>query len=132
MRDAPGLRRTLWASVIYDLSAFVLLLWMPAWLLELFSHPVPAEPFLFRLAALPLVLLPLIYAMAARDPVERWMLTVASFRLRLWGGVTIAAVVAWQKPEVPAPYLVFAIGDWVWAGLVWLAARPVGRSLWRP
>jgi len=113
VRDAPGLRRTLLASVVYDLAALVLLLWMPGWLLDLFSHPVPAEPFLFRLSALPLAMMPVVYAMAARDPVERWMLTVASFRLRWVGAVAIAAVVGWQRPEV-------------------LAARPVGRSLWRP
>jgi hypothetical protein len=76
--------------------------------------------------------LPVVYAMAARNPVERWMLTVASFRLRLWGGMAIGAVVAWQAPAVPTPYLAFAVGDWVWAGLIWLAARPVGRTLWRP
>jgi len=121
-----GLRNLLWLGVVYDLAAGVLLLWMPDWLLAAFRHPVPADPFLFRLSALPLLLFPLVYGAAAIDPAGRPHLVRVSFRLRLFGGLAIAAVVLWQKPTAPLAYWCFAIGDLVWAALIVVVAALAG------
>lgn len=109
-------------SVMWDLASLLLLLWMPLWLLDAFGHPVPAEPFLFRLAALPLLMAPVVYAMAAVDPVGRPLLVTASVRLRLLGGVGIVLLVAWQRPVAPLAYLCFAGADFAW-GLLYLLLR---------
>lgn len=102
-------------SAAYDLFAAALLLWMPAWLLDLWHHPPPAEPFLFRLSALPLLLLPPVYLAAASTPAQRPDLVRLCVLIRTLGGACILLLIGWQRPAVPGPYLFFAIVDWVWA-----------------
>ncbi len=120
---ARRLSSVLRLSAAYDLLAFALLIWMPPWLLSLWRHPLPAEPFLFRLAALPLLMLPLVYLSAAIDPGRHPELVRLSIALRLVGGVAIGVLVTWQRPVAPGPYVCFALGDLAWAGLYVLTAR---------
>ena len=129
MRPDRALSIALRASALYDLIAFALLLWMPAWLLDLFEHPMPLEPFLFRLATLPLLLLPLVYFAAARDALGHPELVRVCVRLRLLGAVAIAALLVWQQPVSSAPYWIFAAMDSLWAAAYVLAALPAGLRL---
>ena len=124
MRALPLVLRL---SAAYDLIAAALLLWMPAWLLALWHHPVPSDPFLFRLAALPLLLLPPVYLTAAATAAERPDLVRLCVLIRGLGGAVILLLVLWQRPGVPGPYLFFAIVDWLWAGAYAAAGRTPGR-----
>jgi hypothetical protein len=124
MRALPLVLRL---SAAYDLVAAALLLWMPMWLLELWRHPVPAEPFLFRLSALPLLLLPPVYLAAASTAAGRPELVRLCVLIRGLGGAAILLLVLWQRPAAPGPYLCFAIVDWLWAGAYLAAGRTPGR-----
>ncbi|HKK70997.1 MAG TPA: hypothetical protein VKA86_07250 [Candidatus Krumholzibacteria bacterium] len=126
------LRWILRLSALYDLGAFAVLLAMPAWLFVLFSHPRPENPFLFRLAGLPLLMAPVVYWMASNRPLERPSLVRASVRLRVVGALGITAVVLWHRPPGALAYWSFVVADLMWAGLVawqWkrTATRVVGR-----
>ena len=110
-----AVRWALRLSAAYDLLAAGLLLWMPPWLLVMWHHPLPAEPFLFRLSALPLLLLPPVYLSAASTAEQRPDLVRLCVLIRLVGGAAIGLLVAWQRPAVPGPYLCFAALDWAWA-----------------
>ncbi len=112
-----ALRIALYSSVAYDWAALVLLMAMPAWLFRVLGHPVPLEPFLFRMSALPLAVLPVVYLMAAKDPQRHPDLVRASIWLRVVGALSIAVVVAWQRPPAPLAYVLFVAGDLVWAAV---------------
>ena len=112
------IRWALRAGAIYDLVAFVTLVAMPAWLFEFFAHPVPDDPFLFRLAGLPLLMAPPVYWLASMQPFSNRMLVRASVLLRVVGGIGIAAIVLAHQPAGAMAYWSFVIGDFVWAGLV--------------
>jgi hypothetical protein len=129
MRPDRALATTLRASALYDWTAFVLLIWMPAWLFDLFGHARPLEPFLFRLAALPLLLLPLVYFAAARDGLGHPELVRVCVRLRLLGALAIAVLLVWQQPAPSSPYWIFAAMDALWAAAYVLAALPAGLRL---
>jgi hypothetical protein len=118
-----GLARVLGASAAFDLIALGLLWWMPGWLLDAFGHPAPAEPFLFRLAALPLLMAPVVYVMAARDARPASPLVTASIGLRVVGAAGIIALLLIGPPEGPLAYWTFAAADLAWAGLVVAARR---------
>ncbi|RKZ12378.1 hypothetical protein DRQ53_10330 [bacterium] len=118
MLRRASLMRILWASVVWDLTSLVLLLWMPVWLLAAFDHPVPEEPFLFRLAALPLLMAPVVYAMAARDGRPQSSLVTASIGLRVVGAVGIILLLITHQPAGAMAYWSFAIADLLWAGLI--------------
>lgn len=120
---ARALALALRLSVLWDLGSLLLLWWMPAWLLEWFAHPVPAEPFLFRLAALPLLMAPIVYWMAGQDPRGRPLLVSASVQLRVVGGLGILGLVLLADPPVVAPYLGFALADLGWGAAYWLLQR---------
>lgn len=109
------LRWTLRASAFYDLGALVLLLAMPSWLFALFVHPVPADPFLFRLAALPLFMAPVVYLMASAQDRRNHPLVGASVLLRVVGAIGIAALLVWHRPPGSMAYWTFVSGDLVWA-----------------
>ena len=127
--EAPALSNALRLSAVYDLVGAVLIVWMPAWLLDAFSHPLPAEPFLFRLSALPLFLMPVIYLMAAAAPIAQPHMTRASFRVRVLGGLAILLLVFWQQPAVATPYVLFGVGDLLWAVIYWALAARSGLRL---
>lgn len=116
-----ALRWTLRASVVYDLVAFVLLMAMPQWLFDLFAHPRPNDPFLFRLAGLPLLMAPPVYWLASVT-LER-ALVRASVLMRVVGGAGIAAIVVWHAPAGAMAYWSFVVGDFVWAALIVAAQR---------
>jgi hypothetical protein len=118
MERRPALARVLWLSAAWDLGSFVLLMAMPGWLLELFRHPVPAEPFLFRLAGLPLLMAPVVYVMAARDARPASPLVTASIGLRVVGAAGIVALLLASSPAGSAAYWTFAVVDLGFAGLV--------------
>ncbi len=121
----PGfLAVSLVASAAYDWLGFLLLWTMPGWLFRLFAHPVPSDAFLFRLAALPLLLLPLVYLSAARMGSACPILVRLSIALRVVGALSIALLVLWHRPEGWGAYVCFAAGDLVWAALY---ARGVER-----
>ena len=118
MERNPVLVRVLWASVAWDLASLVMLWWMPGWLLAAFDHPVPEESFLFRLAALPLLMAPVVYAMAARDGRGDCALVTASIRLRTVGAAGIIGLLIAESPQGALAYWGFAGADLVWAGLI--------------
>lgn len=122
MERRVGLVRALWFGVVWDLTAFAVLMAMPAWLFTLFDHPVPAEPFLFRLAGLPLLMAPVVYAMAARDGRGDSALVTASIGLRVVGAVGIAALLIAMAPAGALAYWGFVVVDLVLAA-AYLALR---------
>lgn len=111
-------RWALRASAVYDLVAFVALMLMPAWIFDLFAHPEPSSPFLFRLSALPLLMAPPVYLLASMQPFANRMLVRAAVLLRVVGAIGIAAIVLAHRPEGALAYWSFVVGDLVWAGLV--------------
>lgn len=115
MERRLALVRVLWAGVVWDLASFAVLLAMPAWLFTLFDHPEPAEPFLFRLAGLPLLMAPVVYGMAARDGRPRSPLVTASIGLRVVGAVGIAVLLLAQSPAGALAYWSFVAADLVFA-----------------
>lgn len=127
MNSRRQLRWILGASAVYDLLAVVLLLAMPGWLFELFSHPLPHDAFLFRLAALPLWMGAAVYAMAAQSP--SLSLVRACVVLRVWGATGIALLLVWQRPLGLGAYLAFVAGDLLWAALIVLRRHAaIGES----
>lgn len=117
MKRRIALVRALWFGVLWDLAAFVTLLAMPSWLFQLFDHPVPAEPFLFRLAGLPLLMAPVVYAMAARDGRPDSPLVTASIGLRVVGAFGIAALLIAMTPAGALAYWSFVVVDLALAGI---------------
>ncbi len=111
------------ASAVYDGLGFILLWSMPRWLFTWFHHPIPANPFLFRLAALPLLLLPLVYVSAARMGSRCPVLIRLSIALRIVGAVGIALLLIWHLPPGQGAYWCFVVGDIVWAGLYVVGAK---------
>lgn len=103
------------ASAVYDLLALALLLWMPDFLFALFSHPRPQDAFLFRLAALPLWMCPVVYWRAGGDPRADSPLVGASIALRVIGAAGIAALVLWHRPAGAGAYWSFVAADLGWA-----------------
>lgn len=117
MERRIALVRALWFGVVWDLGAFTVLMAMPAWLFDLFDHPVPAEPFLFRLAGLPLLMAPVVYAMAARDGHPGSPLVTASIGLRVVGAIGIALMLLTMNPAGALAYWSFVVVDLVLAGV---------------
>lgn len=117
------LRNLLLASAAYDLVALALLWSMPGFLFEFFSHPIPTDAFLFRLAALPLWMMPPLYVMAARAESARALVVRACVVLRVVGGLGIAGLVIVHAPAGAGAYWSFAAGDLVWALLLETARR---------
>jgi hypothetical protein len=117
------LRWVLRLSAVYDGAALTLLLLMPPELFEFFGQSLPPDPFLFRLAALPLWMAPVVYLMAAQDLAPR--LVQASLALRLWGATGIVILLAWHRPEGSMAYWSFVFGDLFWAGLIGITKKAV-------
>ena len=119
-----GESRLAWAlraSALFDWLALALLLWMPEGLLAFFDHPPPAEPFLFRLAALPLWMAPFVYWMASSR--LHTPLVEASVALRLSGALGIAILLLGHRPAGAAAYWSFVFADTLWAGLILILRR---------
>jgi len=111
-----ALVRALWFGAIWDLASFATLVAMPGWLFELFDHPVPVEPFLFRLAGLPLLMAPVVYVMAARDGRPDSPLVTASIGLRVVGAIGIALMLLTMTPAGALAYWSFVVVDLLLAG----------------
>jgi hypothetical protein len=118
-------------SAFYDWLAFVLLMILPGWLLALFSHPVPEDLFTFRMAAMPLLVFPVVYLFAAQHGAVCRPLVWVSLCVRWLGALAIAALTLLHRPAGEGAYWFFAVGDLVWGTLyLWGALRtePVPRS----
>jgi len=115
-------------SALYDWLWFILLLAMPTWLFSLFSHPLPCSPFLFRLATLPLLVLPLVYLTAAETAQRCPPLVDLSIAMRVTGALGILGIVFWHRPQGALAYCLLSAGDFVWAALYFFFARRAASS----
>jgi hypothetical protein len=70
------------------------------------------------LAALPLLMSPVVYVMAARDGRPESSLVAASIRMRIVGAVGIIGLLMIQAPAGALAYWSFAVADVVWAALI--------------
>ncbi len=122
MKAEPRLRAVLILSAVFDFGALGLLLAMPDALFTVFDHPRPTDPFLFRLAALPLWMAPVVYLVAARALEDS--LVRACVALRWWGAVGIAGIVIWHQPAGAVAYWSFVIADLLWGAAILLARGP--------
>lgn len=111
------------AGAAYDLGLGAYTLLFGRRTMEALGHPVPEPGFYFAMGALPLLVLPVLYATAARSP------ALDAFRPAvLWarggGGMLLLSLTVRLQPA--AAWLPATIGilDLAWAGL--------HRLLWRP
>jgi hypothetical protein len=116
--EAPrrALRASLLAGAAYDLALglFILVLGPPV--MTGLGSPIQGSTFLFRLAALPLFVLPVLYAVAARSP------AVDAFRPAvLWarggGGAFILALTAILHPGAAGVFTAIGLVDLGWAAI---------------
>lgn len=126
--DTPLLSRILRVSALYDWIAFVLLMILPQWLLDLFGHPYPGELFFFRMAALPLLVFPVVYLFAARYGSACLPLVRLSVCIRWLGALAIALLTLAHRPEGQGAYWFFVAGDLIWGALYLWASRRTARS----
>ncbi len=125
--DARLLPSILRLSALYDWIAFVLLMILPVWLLDLFAHPVPTDLFTFRMAALPLLIFPVVYLFAAEHGAACRPLVWVSLCLRWLGALGIAILIVTHQPEGAGAYWFFVGGDLVWGALYLFAAKKTAR-----
>ena len=121
--DSHLLSRILRLSAYYDWIAFILLMILPAWLLDLFAHPYPVDLFSFRLAGLPLLIFPVVYLFAAQHGAQCRPLVWVSLCIRWLGALSIAALTLIHSPAGEGAYWFFAGGDLVWGALYLFAAK---------
>ena len=115
--------RVLLLSAVYDWLLFVVLLAMPSFLFEFFQHPVPESSFMFRLAALPLLMAPVVYLQASRFGRSNQSLLTSSILLRLVGAVGILALLVAESPAGSAAYYSFAASDLLWAAAYYYLSK---------
>jgi hypothetical protein len=123
--ERKALRRSLVAGAVYDLVLGCFILVVGSRVMASLGHPVTGFEFYFTLAAAPLLLLAVLYAVAAVSrPIDVFRAPV------LWarggGGVIILLLTAVHRPG--AAWLFFVIGavDLLWAALhaaLWRTAR---------
>lgn len=111
-----ALRRSLVAGAVYDLLLAAFVLFFAAGFLRFLGHPDPSSPFHFRLAALPLLLLPALYLGAARAR------ELQAFRLPvLWarggGGSLVILGALIHRPDATWIYLAVGALDLGWGAL---------------
>lgn len=127
---APGatrraLRGSLAAGAVYDLVLGLFILALGPAAMAAVGSPVPGSTFFFRLAALPLFVLPVLYVSAAHAP------AVDAFRAPvLWarggGGAFVLVLTALVRPGAAGVFLAVGAADLVWAlvhALLWRAPR---------
>lgn len=116
------------AGAIYDwLFALAVLLATPG-LMAALNFPVQADPFLFRLTALPLLFFPLLYWGAAGDPRGRPWAVGTALAYRLGGGAMLGALALGYRPAGLQTFLAAAIIDIAWGALLAFLWRRVLRS----
>ena len=125
MSPRTWLRRSLVAGAVYDLVLGLFVLTLGPDLMARLGHPLSvAALFYFRLAALPLCILPIVYISAARSPhVDAFRIPVLGLR-GLGGGLVLASLLL--GPEPAWLFLAIGFGDLGWAMLhafLWRASR---------
>lgn len=106
----------------YDWLLALVILMTPAGLLAFLRFPPPVDPFLFRLAALPLLFFGVLYWVAAGHPGHRVFYRL-SLVFRGLGGVVLLLLVLAHRPAGEIVYLAIAIADLAWALAWWLLGR---------
>jgi len=120
--DRRALRLSLAGGALYDVLLAVLLLTAGERILARLGHPVQ-EPFFFFLAALPLLLLPVLYVAAARaEDLDEFRPPV--LWARVGGGAMVILFTLVLRPPVLWLYLLVGGLDLAWAAIHF--------SLWRP
>lgn len=119
----PSLLTGLRAGAAYDAALGLFILFAGRPVMAGLGHPV-TEPFLFLLAATPLLILPVLYWSAAAAGAPR------SFRApvvwaRFGGGAFILALTLWYRPPGAAVFVAVALADFAWGA--WHAAAWRGR-----
>jgi hypothetical protein len=125
---AQTLALTLRLGTAWDWLLGGLILFGGSSVMQLLQFPRPADMFLHRLSALPPLLFPLIYLMAANDPVGRPWAVRASILLRAVGGALLGLLVLAYRPPGAHVYLGAAAADLLWALLHLVLWGRVKRS----
>ena len=123
--DRRGLRISLVAGAAYDVALGVFILLVGRRVMDALGHPVPEPGFYYMLGALPLLVLPVLYASAARSS------AIDAFRPAvLWarggGGLLLLGLTLRLEPEPAWIFFTVGIADVLWAGihrLLWSAPR---------
>jgi hypothetical protein len=115
-----GLAATLRAGAVYDWILALTIIASPAPLFELLRVPAPADPFLFRLSALPLIFFGALYWQVSADPPGRRWAVRLSIAIRFLGGAYVGILALIHHPHGYPLFMAIMLIDWAWA-LVWLA-----------
>jgi hypothetical protein len=120
--DRRALRGSLALGAIYDILLALLLLSSGERILDRLGHPVQ-EPFFFSLAALPLLLLPVLYVAAARaEDLDEFRPPV--LWARTGGGFILILFTLILTPGAAWIYLLVGGVDLTWAGVHFFLWRP--------
>lgn len=109
-----ALRTSLQAGALYDLAVGAVLLAAGERVFAALGFELRSDPFLLRLASLPLFVLPALYATAARSPhVDAFRPAVLA--ARGGGGLLILALTALYRPPAAPVYAAIGVIDAGWA-----------------
>jgi hypothetical protein len=123
-RDRRGLGLVLRLGAAWDWVLALAILSASPRVMEFLRFPPPADLFLFRVAAMPPLLFPLVYLVAAADPERRSWAVRLSVALRLAGGLVLGALALLHRPAGGHVYLGTAVADLCWgAGILALSRR---------
>jgi len=121
-----GLRRSLIAGAVYDLALALFIVFAGEGTVARLGAPLPAGTlFFFRLAALPLLLLPALY-LAAAAAANPGPLMAAVLWARGGGGAILIGLALLHRPQPLWLFLGVGAADLAWCavhGLLW-RARP--------
>ena len=112
---AQQLALTLRLGTAWDWLLGGLILFGGTPVMEALQFPRPADMFLHRASALPPLLFPIVYLMAAHDPVGRPWAVRASILLRALGGFLLGVLAFVYRPPGVHVYLAAATIDLIWA-----------------
>lgn len=113
-RAAAALALSLRLGTAYDWIFAVVILTAPASLMRALNFPPPADPFLFKLTAMPLVFFPLVYLAAAADPPGRPWAVRISLAFRLAGGLMLGGLALALRPAGLHLFLTTMCVDLAW------------------
>ena len=128
IHDRVALRRSLVLGALYDVILGLFMLLAGAWVMQRLGQPLEGPAlYWFRLSALPLCILPVVYLNAARSPhLDAFRVPVLALR-GLGGALVLASMLLGPRPA----WLVLCVGlaDLGWAGLyayLWGRREQVG------